>query len=213
MKTSVTKLIKFYKKPFERELIASRMAEKQGISANDILADWDLKAKESIERGKSIHKYIEDFTAFKKGKLQSAPAAENKYQHYIDMFTKFQQQANFDFKEGLTEVIIPGNIVGVIDFVYEDENKCANFIDWKTTGKFTTTSNYKYINGLEHLDDCSLVDASLQLWMYKILWEKVTSNLVKDLTIVVFSDNLKTYSALNLKDEAEFIINKASIIR
>lgn len=203
-KISVTSLINKYKKPFDADKMAEIVANKNGVSKEEILKDWELKKNIGIRRGEIIHKYIEEFLSNDFKELD----IEKGYESYKKLFLSWFSQNPYD-KYMVEKAINYDYVFGRIDLcAIKNSTKQITLIDWKTSSNFTTSSNYKLINELSHLDDSNLTLASLQLWIYKILSEKIGFTLPNmDLKIVYFGDSCIEYEALELKEEANFILN------
>src|SRR4051812_40228370 len=58
--TSVTSFIKQFKKPFERDKIATKYAKKNKRTVEDVIAEWEKISKEATTKGTLYHKRRED---------------------------------------------------------------------------------------------------------------------------------------------------------
>ena len=56
---SVTRFIEEFCNEFDAELIATRVAEKQGKSVQEILDEWEYKNKFATTKGSTCHEYAQ----------------------------------------------------------------------------------------------------------------------------------------------------------
>jgi len=152
---SVTTLIKKYSNEFDPTgEITQRYAFKNGLSVEQVKAQWELKAKTSRDRGTFLHKVIEDY--LNTGMLD---------QNYYTLINEVN-------KLGLTgnkkcEVVLYNEkykLAGITDLVI---NGCEVY-DWKTNKVFNYFSKYnqKLLHPLDHLDDCEYNKYAIQLSLY-----------------------------------------------
>ena len=94
---------------------------------------------------------------------------------------------------------------------YNKKTKKLSIFDYKTNKeiKIDNPRGDTLLAPFTHLQDCELVKYSLQIWLYKLIIERNTPFEVGDGNIVWVSgkDNYILYPTLNLKDEAETILN------
>ncbi len=162
----VTTLIRRFKPPFDKESMAAKIANRQGVSKEDILEDWDLKRRTAINRGNAVHKYIElslKGEAFGKEDFKA-------YDNYCHQWSEWYNDHEDIYQLGQSEVKVfdrECKIVGTIDQVALNKSTGALvLIDWKTNSSFSTDSERCLLNPFSHLPDSSLVDVSLQLHLY-----------------------------------------------
>ena len=65
---SVTRLIKKFKREFNKEQAAARIAKKLNTTIQQVLADWEMNRIYSATIGTLLHKYIEGFYVNEIGK-------------------------------------------------------------------------------------------------------------------------------------------------
>ena len=62
--TSVTTLLGKYKKPFDADGAATRVAKREGVTKEMILEMWENEKNKACDRGTEIHKLLEDYITF-----------------------------------------------------------------------------------------------------------------------------------------------------
>ena len=61
---SVTTLLGKYKKPFERDLHATRVAKREGVTIDVVLEMWEKEKNRACDKGTKIHKLLEDYITY-----------------------------------------------------------------------------------------------------------------------------------------------------
>jgi hypothetical protein len=67
---SVTRLLKKFKKPFEKEKMAARVAKRTKRTVAEVIAEWDVNNLYSTTIGSMLHKYVENFYCNKKTEFE-----------------------------------------------------------------------------------------------------------------------------------------------
>ena len=204
--TSVTECISEYFEKFDTLKIASKLVathpKYKKMTVDTLIADWDLAAK----NGTFIHKEIEDYIKSKK------QPDNNKSQVAIQWLKKHLMNSKYDL---FSEVIVSCNelkIAGTVDLLlYDKINQVYTILDWKTN-KAITTKSYKGKTGIQpetyDLPDCKFSHYSLQLSLYRYLFEKKYNLNMKKLIIAhITDDGVKGYVAPYLKNHI-FLITK-----
>jgi len=62
--TSVTTLLGKYKKPFDSDGAATRVAKREGVTKEMILEMWEKEKNRACDRGTEIHKLLEDYITY-----------------------------------------------------------------------------------------------------------------------------------------------------
>lgn len=165
---SVTTFIHDCSNKFDSDYHSKRIAEKEGVSQEEILKRWKDKADYSCEMGTYLHKMQEDFH----DGLITEPT--DKYPKSFIMQKLLQ---DIYYTERLTpvksEYIVCNNyLAGQIDRI--DQNKKGELFinDFKTNEKITIENYGKYMLGLLkqfRIPDSNFHHYSLQLSIYKIL--------------------------------------------
>lgn len=117
-----------YKSPFAGEIIAQRMATKNGVEAKDILAMWALNANASSTFGTSVHaalqlygEYVELSKSIKDGSDESALTSNPVLRPIVEAFFTDERKQERAFYEVL--VANPAERAsGLIDRVVSEED-------------------------------------------------------------------------------------------
>ena len=220
---STTGLISQYENHFDSETISQQVANKRGISQQEVLEEWRIENLHSTIKGSFIHEfaqslwegkeYVFDYSKVPKeidiDRLKSdinklIPQAINFYNDYKDMYELIGCEVYLgdeDFDEcGATDQILYNKYTGGI-----------TIIDYKTNKKIERESykHKKMLIPLHKFDDCNHVHYSLQLSGYKFKFEKNTKLKVDETFIVYFNinaDNYEIIEPLNMEKEVKEIL-------
>lgn len=220
---STTGLISQYENHFDSETISQQVANKRGISQQEVLEEWRIENLHSTIKGSMVHEfaqslwegkeYVFDYSKIPKeidiDRLKSdinklIPQAINFYNDYKDMYELIGCEVYLgdeDFDEcGATDQILYNKYTGGIAI-----------IDYKTNKKIEQESykHQKMLIPLNKFDDCNYVHYSLQLSGYKFKFEKNTKLKVDETFIVYFNinaDNYEIIEPLNMEKEVKEIL-------
>lgn len=220
---STTGLISQYENHFDSETISEQVANKRGISQQEVLEEWRIENLHSTIKGSFIHEfaqslwegkeYVFDYSKVPKeidiDRLKSdinklIPQAINFYNDYKDMYELIGCEiylGDEDFDEcGATDQIIYNKYTGGIAI-----------IDYKTNKEIKRESykHKKMLIPLHKFDDCNYVHYSIQLSGYKFKFERNTKLKVDETFIVYFNinaDNYEIIEPLNMEKEVEKIL-------
>lgn len=220
---STTGLISQYENHFDSETISQQVANKRGISQQEVLEEWRIENLHSTIKGSFIHEfaqslwegkeYVFDYSKVPKeidiDRLKSdihklIPQAINFYNDYKDMYELIGCEiylGDEDFDEcGATDQIL-----------YNKYNGGIAIIDYKTNKEIKKESykHKKMLIPLHKFDDCNYVHYSIQLSGYKFKFEKNTKLKVDETFIVYFNinaDNYEIIEPLNMEKEVKTIL-------
>ena len=220
---STTGLIGQYENHFDSETISQQVANKRGISQQEVLEEWRIENLHSTIKGSMVHEfaqslwegkeYVFDYSKVPKeidiDRLKSdinklIPQAINFYNDHKDMYELIGCEVYLgdeDFDEcGATDQILYNKYTGGIAI-----------IDYKTNKKIERESykHKKMLIPLNKFDDCNHVHYSLQLSGYKFKFEKNTKLKVDETFIVYFNinaDNYEIIEPLNMEKEVKEIL-------
>lgn len=204
---STTELIGRYKKKFETDIMSSLVAKRDGRTKDDVIAEWDEKRITSQIRGTELHKCAE-LMFQSKGYKPDSIVTEKLY--------KMLHQFHADYKNILALVraeLVVGDdtwgVCGMIDKLFYNtiENELQIW-DYKTNKEIKTTSKYKMINGLNHLQECEFNTYSLQLSIYKKIIEKNTSLKIGKSYLCWINEENDSYEII----ETKFLDAESSLI-
>lgn len=220
---STTGLISQYENHFDSETISQQVANKRGISQQEVLEEWRIENLHSTIKGSFIHEFAQSLWEGKEYKFDYSkvpeeididrlksdinlliPQAINFYNDYKDMYELIGCEiylGDEDFDEcGATDQILYNKYTGGIAI-----------IDYKTNKEIKRESykHQKMLIPLQQYDDCNYIHYSIQLSGYKYKFEKNTKLKVDETFIVYFNinaDNYEIIEPLNMQKEVERIL-------
>jgi len=181
---SATSFISKFKKKFDVDLHAKRVADKEGVTPEEIKERWKKINSDSKVRGSSIHSVIDDFN--KTGK---------KDEDYLEILNSLEELNLYDRDKTKCEELVYNHnfkLAGTADCI-EDQGSTFNVYDFKTNKKFNLYSQYKsfFLDPISHLSDCEYNTYSLQLSLYAFMYQSMTGKNVGKLGIVYLDSNNK----------------------
>ena len=221
---STTGLISQYEQKFDSDTISQRVADKRGVTQQEILEEWRIENLHSTIKGSMIHEFAQSLWEGKEYKFDYSnvppeidldrlksdikkliPQAINFYNDYKDMYELIGCEiylGDEEFDEcGATDQIMFNKYTGDIAI-----------IDYKTNKKIEQESfrHKKMLVPLHKYDDCNYIHYSIQLSAYKYKFEKNVRLPVKETFIVYFNinaDNYEIIEPLNMENEVKKIYN------
>ena len=225
---STTGLIGQYENHFDSETISQQVANKRGISQQEVLEEWRIENLHSTIKGSFIHEFAQSLWEGKEYKFDYSkvpeeididrlksdinlliPQAINFYNDYKDMYELIGCEiylGDEDFDEcGATDQILYNKYTGGIAI-----------IDYKTNKEIKRESykHQKMLIPLQQYDDCNYIHYSIQLSGYKYKFEKNTKLKVDETFIVYFNINATNYEIiepLNMAKEVEEILENRRV--
>lgn len=187
---SATKLISNCKEPFKKDYWAKKKADERKISVAEIIAEWDLKAKISTEKGTAFHNYVENYLSnrifpYPSVRILSVPEfngqdpIRERFDTLVRMFDVFFGDIQNKLIPIKSEFVIGDvelDVAGMIDQIfYNKKSGMLEIWDWKTNKEIGTSNKWNRFKApLSHLEECELNSYSLQLSIYKYIIEKHT---------------------------------------
>lgn len=199
---SATTLVSRLKPDFDKEGISKRVAEREGISQEEVLRQWEKKGEFGRDRGTRLHTYIEDLMD---GKIDPITRGINDKIPAMEAFDKVWEKLASKFKAQMKyQEIVVGDrqlcVAGRVDAIFELDvktDKSLHIFDWKT-GKFRIDNQYeKLLSPFDDLDNCELNAYSIQLSLYKLIIEKNTDIKLGESYLV------------HLRDDGDYMIHRA----
>lgn len=189
--TSVTTLIKRFKKPFDKEYWLQVKAEEKGITVDELRREWDNLKDDGLSIGNDYHNYIE--------KRNNREWVLPKKQDVEDYISSHNDITLFH------EFIIGNNVVGGKFDNLSLRNNDLILKDWKTNKKFEVNSKYRLINGLEHIPACEFYEYALQLSLYQYILDLP----IKSREVVWFNrkGQYQVFEVPYLEDEAKHMLS------
>lgn len=212
---SVTSLISQYENEFDAEIMADRVATRDGKTIQEVLDEWKYKNDFSKAKGSVCHEFAQSL--WKNNKFVSIGGNFNEQE--FEIVSKVGRQAvNFrnDYKdklEHLADEFIIGSeeydIASAIDHLFI--NKLTGelvLVDYKTNSNLYKGDKYAKSMKipLSHLKDTTLNHYNLQLSIYKYLLEKYTNLKVSEMFIVWFSEENENYQIVDVDYLQEEVI-------
>ena len=201
--TSVTTFLSRFHKPFDKEFMSKRSAEKRGITQEEILKEWQDKADRACELGTEVHLWIENYF---NGIFQKIPTDLE----IIDRINKFnviyaKSLYELDFVKAEQRIFSRNKLIaGMIDslFIYRGN---VFIIDHKTNGKMTTDDDTKYNKLLYPFSEYwenSLNEYSIQQSLYSLILEEVGIEVKACYLLYIGPDNPgKLYKCEDFREE------------
>ena len=207
---SVTRLLKRFKKEFDKETAATRVAKRLGVTVAQVLADWQLGNLYSTTLGSMLHKYIENYYCNKRvefeGKFEGLGFDEKKLiaENLPKLVGYFQNFYN-DYSHLLcvkNEIVLGDlddtNVCGMSDMLcYNTQTDELEIIDYKTNKKMEKKSKYgNLLYPFEETSEGELNEYTIQLNTYKYFVEKHTNLKIGKMRIIWFNvvnDNYRIY--------------------
>lgn len=225
---STTGLIGQYEQKFDSDTISQMVANKRGISQQEVLEEWRIENLHSTIKGSFIHEFAQSLWEGKEYKFDYSnvpkeidldrlksdiekliPQAINFYNDYKDMYELIGCEiylGDEDFDEcGATDQMMLNKYTGGI-----------TIIDYKTNKKieYESYKHKKMLVPLHKFDDCNYIHHSFQLGDYKFKFEKNTNLKVDETFIVYFNvnaDNYEIIEPLNMGKEVEKILENRRV--
>lgn len=211
---SVTRLLKKFKKEFNKEAAAARVAKRTNTTVKQVIADWDLNNLYSTTLGSMLHKYIENYYCNKRvefeGNFDGLGFDEKKKiaENLPKLIDYFQQFYN-DYKHLIcvkNEIVLGDmedtKVCGMSDLLcYNTETDQLEILDFKTNKKMEKSSPYgDLFYPFDDMSEGEINEYTIQLNTYKYFVEKYTSLKIDKLRIVWFNVVNDTYKVFDLAD-------------
>jgi len=211
---SVTRLLKRFKKEFDKEKTALRVAKKQKTTVAHILAEWEMNNLYSTTLGTMLHKYIENFYCNKRiefegnfnnlGFEEKKKLTENlpKLIEYFQNFYNDNKQLVCVKSEMVLGDVEDTKICGMMDMLcYNVETNKFEILDFKTNKKMDKTSPWgNLFYPFDDMTEGEINEYTIQLNCYKYFLEKYTSCKIDKLKLIWFNVNNPNYEMIELGD-------------
>ena len=168
--TSVTRWVSRFKKPFDEQRVAERIAYREGIPVEMILDEWREIRENSVVFGTAVHKLLEVYHTEKKITDKNlAPILQN----FKDLGITFNKNTFFEklvFNRKL-------GIAGMSDIIsHNKDGKTFDVFDFKTNKKLRYESEFEdhLLEPIEHYPACEYFSYALQLSMYAFLYKEMS---------------------------------------
>ena len=204
---SVTGLISLLYPPFSaKNVLARKYPRKSMNERKEIYLQWQNTGK----LGTLLHAYIEDYIKGRHCCVEKSVANE------FYMFLRFyitNVQENLVKCRSEHVVWSPKHLVcGSVDFIYQDNAGKYHLIDWKRCDKVDDTAYGRLVHPFADLPASKVTKFSLQLNIYKYMYESHYNIKIDSMRVAVFHGSNKDYQVIdvpNLQDEASQILEMA----
>ena len=186
---STTTLLSRYKKPFDVEKMSKRIAEKEGISQEEVKAKWKKINGDSKIYGQNFHNALEQY--HKEHTVQEG---------YEDIIEAYEDLGVIDKDD---ELLVEEKLfnhyyklAGTSDIIRLEKNGGFSIFDLKTNKKFNLYSQYNecLLNPIQHLSACEFNTYGLQLSIYAYMFHGLTGRRVNQLGVIYFDKETKKFS-------------------
>jgi hypothetical protein len=187
---STTQLISKFKKPFDVEAMSKRIADKEGVTQDEIKERWKKLNSDSKVYGSKIHSVIEEYNRDK--------TIEDGYEDLIESYKKLKVVADKDsllVEEKLYNHTF--KLAGTADMIRMEDKGGFSVFDLKTNKKFNLFNLYSeyLLSPLTHLSSCEYTTYALQLSLYAFMYQSMTGRNVNQLGVIYYNkeENEFTY--------------------
>jgi len=195
--TSVTQVVKSFKRPFKADEIAERCAVRDGMTKEAVLAQWEHKRDRAARIGTRAHLEIErylngcreiDLAILVRLHQMSRfdYTVKAPWTKHFEAFLKYSQ-AHLLCSRVWPEVQIVDSellLAGTVDVIGESADG-LEIVDWKTSEKIEMTGYGKKLYApLNKMDDCNFHVYRMQLNTYAHILETAYQQTVKHLSLV-----------------------------
>jgi len=209
---SVTKLLKRFKKEFDKEKIAARVAKKTNSTIAQVLADWDLNNLYSTTLGSMLHKYIENYYLNKRVEFEGSFAGlgfdeKKKLAETLPKLIEYFQNFYNDHSNLIcvrNEMVIGDvddtRVCGMMDMLaYNIKTDQLEILDFKTNKKMEKTSPWgNLFYPFDDMTEGEINEYTIQLNCYKYILEKYTSLKIGKMKLIWFNVSNPNYEVIEL---------------
>lgn len=167
--SSVTQFLEQFKIPFDKERWSLYVANRDGITQDEVLQMWSANAKKACAFGTAVHAYAEGVIKNVDGLGYTPKGKLGAVLKYVDSALK-----KLDCIKQ-SEVVVYNKelkLAGTIDLVRNVGGGVA-ILDWKTNKEIKLFNHYQsMLFPLAEYHDCNYNHYLFQLNLYKYLYEK-----------------------------------------
>jgi len=227
MRTSVTRFIEQFEKPFRLEYWAEKKAKEENIPTEEMLERWASKGRISQILGTAIHGSIEllfnnKLFSFNETEIKNQCKTEEEYQIVLENYNKIKPIVDQYYSDAASTLIpvrlemVVGDeelgIAGCLDGLFwNKKTRALEIFDYKSNEKFKTANKYqKLIHPFDKLEQTSFNIYSIQLSIYKYFIEQHTGLSIGACWAVHFDRTqlkYEFYRCLDLTKEVEIIFD------
>ena len=208
---SVSSVLEEYTEPFDVETISTRIAQRDGITPEELKLTWEIRRDYSAVRGTEFHLYVEKYLTENR-RIRFITNID----HEVEEFHRFWEGKNKEkFEVIATELRIcdkEWKLAGTVDCMVRNlEDKKTYLIDWKTNKEIRTKNEFqRFKTPIEHLDDCDFNKYSLQTSLYKAIIHRNTSLSIDGVYLIHFpkDENYQVLTCKNMDREIKELMDQ-----
>jgi hypothetical protein len=180
---------------FDGPKIAPFVAKKRGITADEVLREWEIEGQKSADLGTELHSDIEQYFDNKKTN------DKKEFQHFLELFKKIENLELYRTEWRIFDDILM--LAGTADTIFRKKDGTFVIFDWKRSKEikergfpdFYTKETQKGIGVCEDIEDCNHQHYCLQLNLYKRILEEhyFGDGQVSEMYFVQLHPNFETY--------------------
>ena len=183
------------------EAVKIPCARKKGITVKQLEAEWEFSRKKGLQRGNFVHQYLENIFKRRIVKDFDRDLLTNQELKKLEALCR-----NFynDYRHWIhidAEIVISNHVVaGQIDHLfYNPETKELILGDVKTDKDIYKPAYNDLLVPLSHLDDSVINQYSIQLSIYKDIFEEMTNLKIDKIMIIWINDKNDNYEIVPIK--------------
>lgn len=222
---SVTRLIKQFKREFDRDKIAANVARRRRVTVASVLAEWELNNLYSTTIGTMLHKYIENFYCNKRiefeGTFEGLGFSEKKkisenlpvLVQYFQNFYKNNSHLLCVKSESVVGDIDDTKICGMMDMLcYNTKTNQLEILDFKTNKKMESDSKWgRLFYPFDDMSEGEVNEYTIQLNCYKHFIEKYTKLKIDKMKLVwlnVINDDYKVVELESIQPKISLMLDR-----
>jgi hypothetical protein len=197
---AVSHVIKKFVEEFDSKNIAKFVAEKRGVTTEEILKEWENTAKKACELGTSVHSFAENWTK------ESIPTSG-----YEEAVCKFFNSLPNHIIPAIKELKMYSETLGIAGtsdlLLFNNKNNTWVVSDFKTNQDlFKNYKGKKLLKPFTKLLDCPFNKYQIQLSLYQILFQ-LTGYEVSQRKIIWLKPN-GTFEIYNTQDYTKTLLTE-----
>ena len=227
--SSVSKLLNSIEEPFDAKAVSMMMAtaeskrtgKPKGMIQLRILAEWDKKREDSLDKGNWIHDNLESFHKLGTYDDKLGPVVSKLQSYYSDYYRTYSEVLLFSRKykiAGQCDLAVQRQRRGGLFDFYDFKTNQARGIEFDTINRKKDPwkhYNRMLLSPLEHLEACNYNRYSLQLSLYALLAEMQYGIKVGKLGILFIDNDLELhkYPVIYMRHAAICMINHSASLK
>ena len=186
---SATTILGEYKPKFDADGMAQRIAQRDGVTKEEVLENWAAITKKATDKGSFVHKLLEDYILSGTTDVRIPwlfQSFDKRILETVERYSKVHSEKllyNHHYKTA-----------GTADLIY-DNGKYFYVGDFKTNKAFKFDSKYNefHLPPIDHLVCCEFNSYALQLSLYAYMYELMSGKKCKKLFIMYLRPDLRTF--------------------